>query len=131
MSRIFTLADQEFWFLLDNGNWTGTVLRGWEEAGQQKMPTDEPTQWTLVPRPDVVSDALATERGHILFQVWEAFLTRKEVAEIPGKYAYDKFFAPGGKTEAYWRDRAAKYKLVLSTQEYVDEIRACLRKDIP
>ena len=66
VSGIFTLEDREFWFLLDNGNWNGTVLLGWEEAGQQQMTVNEPTQWTLVPSPSVISEALAAERGHIL-----------------------------------------------------------------
>lgn len=131
VSGVFTLEGREFWFLLDNGNWNGTVLRGWEEAGEQAMAPSKPTQWTLVPNSTVISEALDAQRGHILLQVWEAFLTRKEVAEIPGKYAYDKFFAPGGKTETYWRDKAATYNLILSTQEHADEIRARLREDAP
>lgn len=131
VSGIFTLGDKEFWFLLDDGDWNGTFLRGWEEAGQQKLEESPPTQWALVPTHNIIADALAAERGNILLQVWEAFLLCKEIAEIPGKYAYDKFFAPGGKTENYWRDRAAKYKLELTSQEHADEVRKRLRKDAP
>lgn len=116
----------EFWFIVENGNWNGTVLRGWEEAGQQKFEHHTPTQWALVPRNDLVGDAIALGRGPFLVAKWDAMLARADVASIPSKYAYDRHFQPGGKVERHWKDAAAKYGFVLTDQEQANEVRARL-----
>lgn len=123
---IVTVNGREFWFIVESGNWNGTVLEGWEYAGTQTFEPRPRTQWALAPRPDLVTDAIVSGRGPFLVAKWDAFLTRKEIAEIPGKYTYDRMMQPGSKIEQHYRGTAAKHGFVLVAQERADEIRARL-----
>lgn len=123
---IVTVDGREFWFIVESGNWNGTVLEGWEHAGTQDFKPSPRTQWALAPRADLVSDAIVAGRGPFLVAKWDAFLARPDVAGIPGKYTYDRMMQPGLKIEQHYREVAAKHGFVLTDQESADEIRARL-----
>ncbi|MFT0533988.1 hypothetical protein ACMHYJ_14340 [Castellaniella hirudinis] len=123
---IVTVEGREYWFVVEDGNWNGTTLEGWEHSGVQTFGPLPRTQWALAPRPDLVSDAIAAGRGPFLVAKWDAFLSRKDVAEIPGKYTYDRMMQPGLLIERHYREAAAKYGFVIVGQEQADEIRARL-----
>lgn len=123
---IVTVEGNEYWFIVRDGNWDGTVLEGWEHSGTQAFEPAPRTQWALAPRPDLVIDALGSGKGPFLVTKWDAFLLRPEVSRIPGNYTYDRMMQPGLKIEQHYRDEAAKYGFVLTDSEDAAEIRARL-----
>lgn len=123
-SGIIEVDGKEHWFIVEDGNWNGTVLHAWDHAGEQKFEYHRPTQWALQPQRHLIDQAIQNGKGPFLVIKWDAMLkNRKELAEIPGKYAYDRHFQPGGKVEAYWKDAAAKHLFDLVTKEEADETR--------
>lgn len=123
-SGILDWEGREYSFIVQDGNWSGTVLEAWEEAGDQKFEYHQPTVWALQPRRDLISDAIANGKGPFLLMKWDAVLkNRPEVAAIPGKYAYDRHFQPGGFVENHWNDAAAKHQFEIVTKDEVDETR--------
>ena len=123
-SGILDWEGREFWFIVRDGNWDGTALEAWEETGVQKFEYHEPTVWALQPRRDLISDAIVDGKGPFLLIKWDAILkNRPEVAAIPGKYAYDRHFQPGGLVEKHWKDAAAKHHFDIVTKEEADETR--------
>lgn len=123
-SGILDWKGREYSFIVQDGNWNGTVLEGWEEAGVQEFEYHQPTVWALQPRRDLISDAIVHGKGPFLLMKWDAILkNRPEVAAIPGKYAYDRHFQPGGFVERHWTDAAAKHQFEIVTNEEADETR--------
>jgi hypothetical protein len=121
-SGILDWEGREYWFIVRDGNWDGTVLEGWEESGVQTFEHHEPTRWALQPRRGLVEDAIAAGKGPFLLWKWETMLkNHKEIAEIPGKYSYDRHFQPGGLVEKHWKDAAAKHHFEVVTQDEADE----------
>lgn len=123
---VLTFQGREFAFIVRDGNWDGTVLEGWEEAGKQTFEPSTRTEWTLAPEPSLVSDAIANGTGVFLVKKWDHFITRPEIARIVGSYAYDRMMQPGLKVEQYWKAEAAKHQFVITDKEDADEIRASL-----
>lgn len=123
-SGILDFEGREYWFIVRDGNWDGTVLEGWEDAGVQTFEPHEPIRWALQPRRDLIGDAIAHGKGPFLLLKWDAILkNHSEVAAIPGKYAYDRHFQPGGFVEKHWKDAAAKHQFEIVTKEEADETR--------
>jgi hypothetical protein len=119
---ILDFEGREFCFIVRDGNWDGTVLEAWEETGVQEFEYHKPTQYALQPKRHLISDAIAAGKGPFLLWKWETMLNnKKELAEIPGKYAYDRHFQPGGFVERHWKDAAAKHHFEIVTQEDADE----------
>lgn len=117
--------DEEYSFHVEDGNWNGTVIREWEGVGEA-FERHKPTVYALQPNLGLVSKAVESNRGAFLIAKWDAFLTRADVKEIPNKYMYDKHFAPGGKTETYWKEAAAKHGFVIVTEDEASRTRAML-----
>lgn len=124
-SLILTFEGREYSVFLEDGNWNGTVIRGWENHGKDYEP-HQPTRWALAPRPGLISDASATGQSAFLIAKWDALLKNPAVSEIPGKYGYDRFGQPGSLIENYWRGEAEKLGFVIVSQEEADEVRARL-----
>ncbi len=109
---------KQYRFTIDDGNWNGTVVREWgdeETVGIYEPPP--PTLYDMVP-----SDPYLKVRRP---QMWKAYLLWREepwFKELIGKYAYDAYFAPGGKTESYWRGKAAEKGLRIVTHEHAQEV---------
>lgn len=123
---ILTFQGREFAFIVRDGNWDGTVLEGWEEAGKQTFEPSPRTVWALAPQPSLVSDAIANGKGPFLVTKWDHFITRPEIARITSSYTYDRMMQPGLKVERYWKAEAAKYQFIITDQEHADEIRSRL-----
>lgn len=123
---IVSFQGQEYRFIVEDGNWNGTVLEDWE--GDKEFKPVPRTEWALQPRRDLISHAILLNRGPFLIQKWDAFLSHPEVAEIPSKYAYDRMMAPGVVIETYWRERAAKFQMELVSQETAAETRRRLQE---
>jgi hypothetical protein len=121
-----TVEGTEYAFIVEDGNWNGTVLEGWEHTGTQTFTPLPRTQWTLAPRHDLVSSAIAENRGPFLIAKWDAFLSRPDVAEIPRHYTYDRMMQPGCVIESHYRGKAEKLGLVLTDKENADAIRTRL-----
>lgn len=91
-------------FVLESGDRNGTVVMEWgdEDADEVSGYFEEPrpTVYKLVPRDDglVYSSAM--------FRAYLAWTKEKWFSEMESGYNYDRHFAPGGKTEQYWRDKA-------------------------
>lgn len=120
---VLTYRDTEYWFHMQDGNWNGTVLLGWENAGEQYQ-EHVPIQWALAP----TSEAIARQPADRLLMLWDHFLTRPEVRDVPRKYAYDRRFQPGGQIENHYKSKVAKWGLRLVSQEEADEIRNQLKE---
>jgi hypothetical protein len=108
---------KQYRFTIDDGNWNGTVVREWgdeETVGLYEPPP--PTQYDMIP----LDPHLKVKRPHM----WKVYLLwRKEewFKELIRSYTYDSHFAPGGKTETYWRDRAKAKGLRIVTKEHAEE----------
>lgn len=122
----FWAEGTEFAFEAESGDNNGFVWR--------MVSPDEPipdiqiqqTVWALAPNDDLVRKAILSDQGAFLVAKWDAFLQRPEYAQIPGKYGYDRHFAPGLKTERFWKERAAKVGFILVSKEEAEEVRARL-----
>lgn len=126
VAGIVELDGKEFSFQLQDGDWNGTELLSWEDDKPFEYHT--PTRWALQPDSALVDKALLDGNGPFLLAKWDAMLRRAEIAEIPGKYGYDRHFAPGVVSEKHWRDAAAKHRFEIVSQETADETRAKLAR---
>lgn len=121
---IIQFGGEEYTFIIEDGNWSGTVLQSWNDGREfEHLPH---TQWALEPRADIVNNAIAKGKERFLLAKWDAFLTRPEVASIPGKYSYDRMMQPGIVVERHWKAEADRYGFVLVSQEVADETRTRL-----
>lgn len=118
---VVTIDGNEYRFIVESGDRNGFVLEDWE--GDKVFEHHKPTQYALAPNNSIIGKHLEAGRGQFLIAKWDAFLQRPEFADLARKYAYDKHFAPGGKTESYWHDKAAQVGFVITDQETADEIR--------
>jgi hypothetical protein len=106
-------GEEEFRFTIDDGNWNGTVVREWgteENVGLYEPPP--PPMYDMVP----IDDSLEQTRP----QMWKVYLMWKKeewFKEILSSYAYDAHFAPGLKTEQYWRGKAKAKGLKIVMKE--------------
>lgn len=87
----------------------------------------KPTVYALQPNEYIVRKSMAQGQSYFLLVKWDAFLKRKDLAELPRKYMYDKHFAPGSKTESYWRGKAEKVGFILVPEDQANETRAILK----
>ncbi len=95
---------QTYGYIIDDGNWNGTVVRAWgdhEDVGYYEHP-DPPEPWTFIPN----NNSLQIERPG-MFKVYLEWRKQPWFTDKERGYNYDRFFAPGGKTESYYRDWAA------------------------
>ena len=98
------LDGKSYRFTIRDGNWDGTVVEEWgteETVGLYTPPP--PPMFDMVP----VDDSLESRRPH-MWQVYLAWKKEPWFKEIIKSYAYDSHFAPGLKTEQYWRGKAAQ-----------------------
>lgn len=92
----------EYGFVIHNGNWNGTEVAEWglaEDVGTYKPEWVEPM--ALVPR-----DPFMSRERPGMFKVYGLWRKEKWFQEMERSFAYDRHFAPGGKTETYWREKA-------------------------
>lgn len=92
-------------FIIRNGNWNGTEVLEWgleDDVGSYQHP-EPPEPITFVP-----NDPHLFARSPEMFKVYGMWRKEKWFTEKVGGYNYDRHFAPGGKTETYYREWAAK-----------------------
>jgi hypothetical protein len=107
---------ETFGFIIHNGNWNGTEVEAWgdpEDVGYYAPP--KPTFYTYAPkkrREDMLSG---------LLQVYQLWTKEKWFQDKVRGYNYDRHFAPGGKTESYYRDWAETKGMRVVTMEEAAE----------
>jgi hypothetical protein len=97
-------AGEEFGFIIEQGDRNGTLVRDFgpaDDVGTFDPP--EPELYTFVP----ADDELKTKRPE-MYAVYLAWTKEEWFKEKVRGYNYDRHFAPGGKTETYYREWAAK-----------------------
>lgn len=124
----FWVGGKEYSFEAESGDWNGWVWRSVSEDDAIPEIKIHQTVWALQPNEKLVSEAILKGQGKFLVAKWDAFLTRKEYAELPGKYGYDRHFAPGLKTEHYWKEKAGEVGFILVDKETADETRSRLHQ---
>ena len=117
-SGTFLHEGVEYGFVIDNGNWNGTVVREWgpaDDIGTYEAP--RPTIYTFIP----INGALK-EDSAAMWGVYLAWRKTEWFRKMEHDYNYDRHFAPGGKTESHYREMAAKRGMKIASQEVADEI---------
>lgn len=86
-------------WLIKDGDWNGTEVLEWglEEEGNVGY-YQEPPRHIMI-----LENTCDKEREPKAWKEAEEFSKSKEGEEMMRKYAYDKFFQPGGYVEGYWR----------------------------
>lgn len=121
---IVVVEGVEHRFIVDDGNWNGTVLRDWD--GDEVFEYHKPTVYALQPEARLIDEAIMSGKGPFLLMKWDAMLRHADIASIPGNYAYDRRFQPGGFIEGHYRKAAAKHRLVIVDEETANETRRLL-----
>jgi len=121
---IIKIGDNEYTFSFRDGNNDGSVLEDWE--GDAPWEPVKRTEWTLQPRRDLVSKAIAAGNGPFLIQKWDIIAQRSEVSDILRKYVYDRMVQPGCVIESHYKQAAAKHQFEIVCREEADETRARL-----
>lgn len=127
-SGIIEIEGEEYTFQMEDGNCNGTVLLAWES--DTPFERHQPTRWTLQPKRDLIDKAIMDGKGPFLIAKWDAMLKRPEIAAIPGKYSYDRYFAPGLKSEQHWKAEAGKHHFELASEETAQETRKRLAEAV-
>ncbi|MBS1065888.1 hypothetical protein JK164_07940 [Gluconobacter kondonii] len=110
-------AGEWFSFSIESGNWNGTVIRGWGDLDQvTAYDPPRPTVYDLMPR----DRSLEIARPG-MFRVYLLWRREKWFQDLAQSYNYDRHFAPGGKTETYWREKAAARGLLYAPDTEVTE----------
>lgn len=127
VSGTIQIGDTEHWFILESGDRAGTVIRAWDNAGDQKFEYHEPTRWALAPKPATIDNAILAGKGPFLIMKWDAIAARPDASDLVRSYAYDRHFQPGGQIEKHYRDKADKLGFQIITEEYAQDIRKRLQ----
>lgn len=104
---------QEFKFVIEDGDWNGTVIREWgdpETVADYEHP--KPPVYDMVPTNPNLKEERPAMWG--VYLIWK---TQEWFQEILKDYAYDRHFAPGSKTEQYYREKAAQKGLRIVRSE--------------
>lgn len=119
---IVVVEGVEHRFIVDDGNWDGTVLRDWD--GDAVFEYHKPTVYALQPEARLIDQAIMSGKGPFLLMKWDAMLSNhRDIADIPRKYAYDRYVQPGIVSERHYREAAAKHHFVIVDEETAQETR--------
>lgn len=97
-----------FSFSIESGDRNGTVIHGWgdlDDVAAYDPPC--PIIYDLMPS----NRSLEIERPG-MFRVYLLWRQEKWFQDLSRSYNYDRHFAPGGKTESHWREKAASRGLI-------------------
>lgn len=84
------LDDGEYEFLIEDGNWNGTVVRKWGQTPIQYEP-QPPVRYTFAPKMALSLEILAA---------YVAIRKTEEFQQMESGYNYDRYF--NGKLKRYW-----------------------------
>lgn len=113
ISGSFVHEREELYFIIDNGDWGGTVVKQFgtiDEVGVYEPP--KPTRRTFVPA-DPLLEVLRPE----LYRVYLAWKKQPWFVEQVGKMNYDFHFAPGEVTRKHYTEWAAKRGLAIGFED--------------
>ena len=116
MSGIIDIDGHNFGFVIEDGNYNGTVVLEWgdaDEIGAYSPPEREPLTFI----PEVMN---MTALGIKIYLHWreQPWFKEKERA-----YNYDRFFQPGFKIEDHYRKWAAAKGMRIGTLEHFNVIK--------
>ena len=104
----------ETWaFVVESGNRSGCVVEEWchpDDAEGYNPPP--PTIYTFVPDDDFLE-----QTRPVMYKVYLAWRELDWFKEKERNYNYDKHFAPGWKTEKYYRDWAESRAMKIAVRE--------------
>ncbi len=125
---IVTYKDVEYTFHLDDGDWNGTQLRGWDGLGTD-WEEYVPEPLAIEPHKELVWKALSPGGNpkHLL-TIWKIFEEREDVNKILRNYAYDRFFQPGGKIEGHYKEQFDRMRIRISTKADAEVTRRRLQE---
>jgi hypothetical protein len=104
LSGTITEGEIEYGFIIHSGDWGGTVVEEWglsEDVGSYRPEWIEPA--TFVP-----SNSFLIDENPTMFKVYGLWRKEEWFKEMVRSYNYDRHFQPGCKTEAHYREKAAK-----------------------
>ncbi len=112
---------QTWYFEVEDGNWVGTRFRafgGEDSSVNLELRREPPARTTLVPANRMLR--FDSPKKWAVYLGW-----RKEpwFSKLISNYAYDRHFAPGGKTEGYYRQAAQERGLIFALEEDFEEMR--------
>lgn len=113
---------QTYAFVIDSGDWAGTVVREWCAPEHAKGYTPEYVEPpTFVPEDDTLF-----QRSPAKFMVYGYWRTEYWFKEMERAYNYDRHFAPGHQTETTYRNmaRAKGLKVGYMSHFSPDELKA-------
>lgn len=122
-----TYKEKSYYFHLEDGDWNGTVLRGWEDTGTEWEEYHAP-EMAIMPQDHLIAQALNGDNPAFLLQKWELFEKRPDVAQLIRSYGYDSYFAPGVKTETHYRSKMDELKIQIVTKDEADQAKQRLRQ---
>lgn len=91
---------KEFCFIIESGDWNGTVVRHFGEELRHFEPPPPPI-YDMVP----INPNLEKERPE-MYRVYLAWKKLDWFQELLRNYAYDRHFQPGVKIEGYYKNKA-------------------------
>lgn len=97
-------------FVIDNGDSCGTVVREWDNCDGY-FDEVEPTYYTFIP-----ANPELKETSPIIYGVYLQWRKTEWFQEKERGLNYDRHFAPGIKTEEYYRDWAAAKGMIVSCE---------------
>jgi len=115
VSGELTYQNESFGFIIESGDIVGMEIIAWgspDEVGCYEPPP--PTHYTFVPEDNLKITSPA------LFAVYLEWRKQKWFKEKEQGYNYDKHFAPGLKTEQYYRDWAKTKSMRIATSTEAD-----------
>lgn len=98
---VFDYEGVEFSFIVDDGDWGGTVVREFtteESRGYEMAP---PTQYVLVPEKADLRSA-----NPAMYSAYLHWTKTSWFDDLQRSYNYDRHFQPGVKIEQHYRDKA-------------------------
>lgn len=126
VSGIVTYKGKEYTFHLEDGDWAGTQLRGWQDTGTDyEEPEYDPLD--VQPKRELINKAVMPGGNpKFLVQKWDIFRTRSDVMEALRSYAYDTYFQPGCVIRDHYKEKFDRWGLEVVRKSTADETRKML-----
>lgn len=111
LSGQIEFAGETYYFIIDNGNYDGTVVRefgGIDDVSIYKPP--KPIQFMFVPEDDDLK-----EKRPSMYKVYQNWTKEKWFIEQLAKYHYDRYFQPGNAIETHYKKWVASKGMKIVT----------------
>lgn len=122
-----TYKGNDFEFHLEDGDWNGTVLRGWNGMGTD-WEEPEPIILAIAPQDNLIYQALQPGGNPaFLLKKWELFDEREDVSRLIRSYAYDRYVQPGVQVESHYRSKFDLMKIQIVEKSEADRMKKRLQ----